>query len=266
MTTIRVKKDKRYSTIYNPPFENSKLSWEARGLLAYLLTKPDDWTIMLGDLVKQGDAKLFKVRRMLKELEAWGHVERMRVNAGGGKFRWETTINERPNKKPTIYQPPTDGSSIDGSTIGGKPHDIVITEIPITESPITEGRNAPNGAPPQTLTPQQRMLETLSSITGMDYHIKGNAARLGKTASELLAAHYTPDDALKFAKWWQTEDWRGKKGDAPKLSHILEGIGQVRNGSVRTLSNEPTEAELEATRAAIRKAKAQAPVPDEELF
>ncbi len=144
MTTIRVKKDKRYSTIYNPPFENKALSWEARGLLAYLLTKPDDWTIMLGDLVKQGDAKLFKVRRMLKELDKVGHVKRKRINAGGGKFTWETTINERP----TIYQSSIDGSSIDGSTIDGKPHDIIIPELPSTELPSTDRReSAPVGAP-----------------------------------------------------------------------------------------------------------------------
>lgn len=183
MTTIRVKKDKRYSTIYNPPFENKALSWEARGLLAYLLTKPDDWTIMLGDLVKQGDAKLFKVRRMLKELDKVGHVKRTRINAGGGKFTWETTINERP----TIYQSPIDGSSIVGSTIDGKPHDIIIPELPSTELPSTDRKeSAPVGAPltgtngivifgegqeytetPAPLSPEQQMIAGFYSKPAM---------------------------------------------------------------------------------------------------
>lgn len=128
-------------------------------------------------------------------------------------------------------------------------------------------KGSPDGAPPPHVpTSQQQMVEVLSQITGMDYHLKSNASRLGKAASELIKGQYEPRHVKAFGQYWQREDWRGKKGDAPKLSHILEGIGQVRNGIVRTLGHEPTEAELEATRAAIRKAKAQPRVPDEELF
>ena len=110
------------------------------------------------------------------------------------------------------------------------------------------------------------MVEILSRVTGMDYHLKSNAGRLGKAASELIKGGYALGHVLGFKHYWYQEDWRGKKGDAPKLSHILEGIGQVRNGKGQTHGSEPTPEQLEQTRAAIRKAKAQAPVPDEELF
>lgn len=144
MTTIRIKKNNNYSTVYNKPFSNKGLSWEARGLLAYLLTKPDDWTIMLGDLVKQGDAKMFKIRRMLKELEKVGHVQRECINAGGGKFKWETTIYENP----TVYQLSVDGSPVDGSSVNGKPIDIISNELRTTEGKQKRKRPSPNGAPP----------------------------------------------------------------------------------------------------------------------
>lgn len=144
MTTIRIKKNKNYSTVYNKPFSNKALSWEARGLLAYLLTKPDDWIIMLGDLVKQGNSKIFKVRRMLKELEQAGHVTRECINAGGGKFKWETTIYENP----TVYQLSVDGSSVDGSSVDGKPIDIISNESPSTEGRKKRKNPSPNGKPP----------------------------------------------------------------------------------------------------------------------
>jgi len=42
MSIIRVKKDKGYFVASNKPFNNKNLSWEARGILGYLLSKPDD--------------------------------------------------------------------------------------------------------------------------------------------------------------------------------------------------------------------------------
>ena len=65
MSIIRVRKDARYFTASNEPFIDKRMSWEARGLMGYLLTKPDNWTVRIDDLVKQGPAKLTKLRRML---------------------------------------------------------------------------------------------------------------------------------------------------------------------------------------------------------
>ncbi|MGR5875594.1 hypothetical protein ACT7DH_27750 [Bacillus pacificus] len=44
MGIFRVKKDVNYSVIHNTPLRDEKLSWRAKGLLAYMLSLPDDWT------------------------------------------------------------------------------------------------------------------------------------------------------------------------------------------------------------------------------
>ena len=108
---IRVKKDKGYFVASNKPFNDKDLSWEARGVLAYLLSKPDDWTVRNGDIYKQGPAGINKVKRILGELQEAGYLQRTRFRKSDGTFEWESTIYETP---PTIAPKTTDGLSTDG--------------------------------------------------------------------------------------------------------------------------------------------------------
>jgi len=134
MSIIRVKKDKSYFAASNKPFNDKVLSWEARGVMGYLLSKPDDWQLRFFDLVNQGPAGEYKVRRVLKELEDNGYLERERIKKEDGTFDWISTVFETPtiSRKPiygdTISRLPTCGASTDG-----KPRDIVSTDSIITD-------------------------------------------------------------------------------------------------------------------------------------
>ncbi|MFW2440514.1 MAG: hypothetical protein ACN4GR_14220 [Arenicellales bacterium] len=46
-TIIRATRRDRYVTIEQHVIEDARLSWAARGLLAYLLSKPDDWKVLV---------------------------------------------------------------------------------------------------------------------------------------------------------------------------------------------------------------------------
>jgi hypothetical protein len=100
MTTIRVKKDKRYFSASNEPFNDERLSWEARGLMGYLLSKPNDWKIRMGDLEKRGPAGGRKIKRMLAELRLNGYMNRIRLKLENGKFDWITDVYESPSQNP----------------------------------------------------------------------------------------------------------------------------------------------------------------------
>ena len=54
-TVVRVhkNKDNPYVMLNKQFLSDCRLSWRSKGLLAYLLSKPDDWQIMIVDLVKQ---------------------------------------------------------------------------------------------------------------------------------------------------------------------------------------------------------------------
>src|SRR5512139_2030070 len=101
MTTIRVKKDGRYFSASNEPFNDKRLSWEARGLMGYLLSKPDNWEVRSSDLEGQSKAGSHKVRRMLAELRACGYMNRIRITKEGGKFDWITEVYESPSQNPS---------------------------------------------------------------------------------------------------------------------------------------------------------------------
>jgi hypothetical protein len=59
------------------PIENPSLSWKAKGVFAYLLSRPDNWTVRLGDLVKRSPDGISAVRGAINELKAAGHVRRV---------------------------------------------------------------------------------------------------------------------------------------------------------------------------------------------
>ena len=77
--------------------EDERLSWKARGLLAYLLSKPDNWQVMVAHLVNQGPDGRGSVMSGLRELKDAGYIVSSRARAKGGTFDgWDSTVYEEP--------------------------------------------------------------------------------------------------------------------------------------------------------------------------
>ena len=51
MEVIRVIKNKNYTTISNQLFKNKTISLKAKGLMAYLLSLPNDWNLSINGIV-----------------------------------------------------------------------------------------------------------------------------------------------------------------------------------------------------------------------
>ena len=152
MSIIRVNKTNKYSVISNEPLNDKRLSWQARGIMAYILTKPDDWTVRNKDLENSGPAGRDKIQRIFSELKSFGYISRSKERQEDGTYIWITDVYESPSLNPTyggtskeqssIYGKPVmatiDALTIDGSTVDGKPVDIVSTDLPSTDSLNTE--------------------------------------------------------------------------------------------------------------------------------
>lgn len=70
--------------------DDTRLSWAARGLLAYLLARPDDWHVRPRHLATQAGS-LYQARQLLRELEAAGYAQLQRARQPDGTFggsRW----------------------------------------------------------------------------------------------------------------------------------------------------------------------------------
>ena len=101
--------------------EDSHLSWAARGLLIFLLGKPDHWEVSVQHLINQTDGARIKsgrdsVRALLKELLDAGYIVRNAVHGFDGKFGGyeyivseskvsPSTANPSPDEPCTAYPP-----------------------------------------------------------------------------------------------------------------------------------------------------------------
>lgn len=54
------------------------MSWAARGLLDYLLSRPDNWKVLINDLRKRGDLGSDCSYRLLRELRDTGYLRFVR--------------------------------------------------------------------------------------------------------------------------------------------------------------------------------------------
>lgn len=96
---LRAVKDSRWSAINNTVLNDERLSWRARGIAAYLLTKPDNWRIDHTHLWRVGKEGRDAVLAAMKELEICGYLVRKRYQKSDGKFATEVQLHETPQPK-----------------------------------------------------------------------------------------------------------------------------------------------------------------------
>lgn len=83
------------------PFLDERLSFAARGLLAYLFTKPDNWETRNYDLVNASPGGKAALQSILHELKEYGYISRKsKKNSDGAFSGWETTVYEDPAENP----------------------------------------------------------------------------------------------------------------------------------------------------------------------
>lgn len=96
MTTIRVSKRKRYTAIDRDTLNDRRLSYRARGILAYLLAKPNDWTTNADAVAAAATEGREAVRTALTELECVGYLNRSKWRGADGRWHSEWVVHERP--------------------------------------------------------------------------------------------------------------------------------------------------------------------------
>ncbi|MBO5459690.1 MAG: hypothetical protein J5981_05515, partial [Lachnospira sp.] len=75
---IRIKKRPSNFVMMDKTFlEDNRLSFKAKGILAYLLSKPDNWKVIVQDLVKYSTDGKASVYTGLKELKEYGYYEKI---------------------------------------------------------------------------------------------------------------------------------------------------------------------------------------------
>ena len=100
--TVRAAHERGYTKISNAMLCDVTLSWKARGLLAYLLSMPDDWKVIVSHLETQSDHDgKASVVAGLDELERAFYIKKTpRPKAAGQYAGWIIQLFEVPYKTP----------------------------------------------------------------------------------------------------------------------------------------------------------------------
>jgi hypothetical protein len=146
MSIIRAARKNQFYILPTPTIEDDRLSWEARGMLVYLLSKQDNWTVQIKDLINRTKNAIGKssgrdkVYSVLKELQMAGYIVR-RYDRQGGVFQGMTyEVSEIPDLDA--------GAAFIASQKKGK--DQPFTDLPEMVPP---GADSPNTAQPDPVKP-----------------------------------------------------------------------------------------------------------------
>lgn len=98
VTAIRTARaaDGKFVQIANAALQDSRLSFAARGILAYVLSLPPDHHLTADWLEDQAPTSRRDVRAALKELAALGYYRKTRKSGGKGVWIWEQVISDAP--------------------------------------------------------------------------------------------------------------------------------------------------------------------------
>lgn len=72
---IKTKKEKNFTVLDNTFIKDTRLSWKAKGLMTYLLSLPDDWTIHLSEIEKHATDGKSALRSAINELKELGYLK-----------------------------------------------------------------------------------------------------------------------------------------------------------------------------------------------
>lgn len=120
--------DTRFYTVSKDISENQKMSWAARGLLIFLLGKPDNWEVSVAHLIKQTaesekPSKRDAVYGLIQELKNLGYLQVDQAREKGAFKGVSYIVNEVPvsasplTDLPYTAQPNTEEPYTDNPTL-----------------------------------------------------------------------------------------------------------------------------------------------------
>lgn len=88
-----------YSQIANSILNDRELSLKAKGLYAFMYSKPDDWNFTASSMAAQLKESRKTILKMLKELKDFGIIEYQKNQNGTGRYILEDEMPVKPKSQ-----------------------------------------------------------------------------------------------------------------------------------------------------------------------
>jgi len=197
------------------PIENPTLSWKAKGILAYLLSRPDNWTVRIGDLVKRSTDKAFAIRAAIKELSDAGHLSRRAERDEQGRFLRYVL---------EVYELPFTGQPLRGFPQADNPQagNLSLNNTDSNDTDKRLGANAP--------APSKH--DSMETLLGFERLKQERAAQSGLPVEVLTAVESYPADCqhgarLIFQRHKLTPPAKPKSGKGGDYADWINGLREI---------------------------------------
>ena len=168
-TIFRIQKnaDNPFVMIDKRIFTDKKLSYRAKGVLGYLLSRPDNWLVNMVDVANQSTEGRDAVITAVNELMKHGYVERIEHRENGRFKSYEYLVYEVPKplvpSDDTAHWKSVNGKSVNGLSVNGK---SATTNKDITKKEYNESESAPaqNSEIDLSLTEKPTAIETFEFL------------------------------------------------------------------------------------------------------
>lgn len=135
-----------WTSIPNRFARDSRLSWEARGVLLYIASHSARWRVRITDLMREGNCGRDRTRRILVELRDLGYLEREQSIGPDGRYDVTVYSLKTPQVGPVTENP---------SPVRRKRRSGPVTEKPATDDPTPDDPTPENQPPYKKNNPSE---------------------------------------------------------------------------------------------------------------
>lgn len=121
---IKSGRTKGFVVLFRSAAQDERLSLEARGLFALMVSLPENWSYTVAGLAKKAGCGREKARRLLQELQTVGYLVREQSHDGGGKFSGAVYVLQ-------------DEAPLPENPSNGEAENAPLPEKPTTDEPST---------------------------------------------------------------------------------------------------------------------------------
>lgn len=177
---IKSGRKKGFVVLFRSAAQDDRLSLEARGLFALMVSLPENWSYTVAGLAKKAGCGREKARRLLQELQTVGYLVREQSHDDGGKFSGAVYVLQ-------------DEAPLPENPSNGETKDQPLPEKPTTAEPSTA--EPPTGIAPEK-NKELKTPEEKEPPKAPQRGRRGSRYDLAEDAKPLLQAYVAGDQEL----------------------------------------------------------------------